>query len=113
MQNKKPKHAQQFEAHKEVINKRECKIIRMLANGKTITEVAKEILVSKRMSLRAVIRVRKGAICTVLIVKTLLSVDAFLFVNCDIIVTIILKSLNSYVYKIISLEFVIFLEYNY
>jgi hypothetical protein len=32
-----------------------------------------------------------------LIVKTLLSVDAFLFVNCDIIVTIILKPLNSYV----------------
>jgi hypothetical protein len=63
------------------------------------------MLVSRRISLRAVIRVRKGAICTVLIVKTLLSVDAFLFVNCDIIVTIILKPLNSYVYKIISLEF--------
>ncbi|MFZ4672713.1 MAG: response regulator transcription factor, partial [Flavobacterium sp.] len=30
-----------------VITKRECKIIRMLANGKTITEVAKEIFVSK------------------------------------------------------------------
>jgi len=38
---------QQFQAHKEVINKRECKIIRMLANGKTVTEVANEILVSK------------------------------------------------------------------
>jgi DNA-binding NarL/FixJ family response regulator len=38
---------QQFEAHKEVINERECKIIRMLANGKTITEVAKEMFVSK------------------------------------------------------------------
>jgi DNA-binding NarL/FixJ family response regulator len=38
---------QQFEAHKEVITKRECKIIRMLANGKTITEVAKEMFVSK------------------------------------------------------------------
>jgi DNA-binding NarL/FixJ family response regulator len=38
---------QQFQAHKEVINKRECKIIRMLAHGNTVTEVAKEKLVSK------------------------------------------------------------------
>jgi len=37
---------QQFEAHKEVFNKRECKIIRMLVNGKTINEVAKEMFVS-------------------------------------------------------------------
>jgi DNA-binding CsgD family transcriptional regulator len=37
---------QQFEAHKEVFNKRECKIIRMLVNGKTIKEVAKEMFVS-------------------------------------------------------------------
>ena len=38
---------QQFKALEKVITKRECKIIRMLANGKTITEVAKEIFVSK------------------------------------------------------------------
>jgi len=38
---------QQFQAHEEVVNKRERKIIRMLANGKTVTEVANEILVSK------------------------------------------------------------------
>ena len=38
---------QQFEALEKEITKRECKIIRMLANGKTITEVAKEMFVSK------------------------------------------------------------------
>ena len=38
---------QQFEALEKVITMRECKIIRMLANGKTITEVAKEMFVSK------------------------------------------------------------------
>jgi len=38
---------QQFNALEKVITKRECKIIRMLGNGKTITEVAKEIFVSK------------------------------------------------------------------
>ena len=46
------------------------------------------------MSFNAVIKILKGAICTVLIVKTLLFVE-----KPDIITLVLLKSLNTYVYK--------------
>ena len=56
---------QHFEAQEKVMNKRECKIIRMLANGKTITEVAKEMFVSKSTIEKNLVNYAENSKCVI------------------------------------------------